>query len=106
MRDQELSELKEQKRKKKKEQTNDDIEVKQKIQRMENQKREFEQKKIKKSQTTTKEVNYYPSKRKQRAEDLLNKFKELKQSGKLEKYLDKRRKKQSSKSRKKMNIEK
>lgn len=105
MRDQELDELKK-KKKKRKIQKDEIEEVSEKIRKMENQKREFDKKVNKKIQPTPKELNYYPNKRKQRAEDLLSKFKELKASGTLEKYLDKRRKKQSGKSRKKMNIEK
>jgi ribosomal RNA-processing protein 36 len=74
------------------------------VQRMENQKREYQKKT--KIQSKPKDTNYFPNKRKQRAEELLNKFKELKSAGKLDKYLDKKRKKESGKSRKKMNIEK
>lgn len=114
MRDKELEELKEQKKKRKRKVTVaaddgaiEDEDVGSKITKMENQKREFEKKLNKKiQQQKPKEVAYYPNKRHQRAEDLLNKFKELKESGRLEKYLDKRRKKESAKSRKKMKIEK
>lgn len=109
MRDKELDELKQKKRRRKNQQEDDVDEVEdvsKQIKKMENQKREFDKKINKKIRPTPKELNYYTNKRKQRAEDLLNKFKELKESGQLEKYLDKRRKKQSGKSRKKMNIEK
>ena len=105
MRDKELDELK-QKKKKRKIQKDEIEEVSDKIRKMENQKREFDKKVNKKIQPTPKELNYYPNKRKQRAEELLNKFKELKASGSLEKYHDKRRKKQRGKSRKKKKKEK
>lgn len=98
LRDQELDELKKMKK------ADKDDKVNYIVQRMENQKREYAKKS--KIQSKPKDVNYFPNKRKQRAEELLNKFKELKDAGKLDKYLDKKRKKESSKSRKKMNIEK
>lgn len=82
-----------------------DGEDRHRMNKMENQVREFDRRK-KIHHKPPRENNYFPNKRKQRAEDLLTKFKQLKSEGKLEKYLDKRRKKESAKSRKKMKIEK
>ncbi|XP_070493886.1 ribosomal RNA processing protein 36 homolog [Chironomus tepperi] len=83
------------------------------IQRIENQKRENAKKFVNKARNSNKKVEvlsdgtkFYKTKKLQRTEDLVNKFLELKNSGKLEKHLDKRRKKIAGKERKKMNIEK
>lgn len=102
LRDEELNELKKMKK------ADKDEKVNYLVQRMENQKREYakKSKKIQSKQQQPRDTTYFPNKRKQRAEELLNKFKELKSAGKLDKYLDKKRKKESGKSRKKMNIEK
>jgi len=80
------------------------------IQRMENQKREQQKRHQQRNQSKA-IINkdgskYFPSKKEQRAQELVAKFRELKESGQLEKHLEKRRKKQAGKERKKMNIEK
>lgn len=77
------------------------------IQRMENQKRE----QLKKKEKTKHIVNqdgskYFPSKKEQFAQELVTKYVELKESGKLSSHLEKRRKKQAGKERKRMQIEK
>lgn len=77
------------------------------IQRMENQKR-AQQKKSQQLQPT-KTMNgtkYFPSKKEILAKELVDKFVELKDAGKLTGHLEKRRKKQAGKERKRMNIEK
>lgn len=78
------------------------------IQRIENQKRESAKKRNsnKKVEVLPDGNKFYKTKKLQRTEELVNKFVELKKSGKLEKHLDKRRKKQAGKERKKLNIEK
>lgn len=109
IRDQEIEELKASQKKEEKH----DKRKKYLIQRMENQKRENLKKFDKKVRNSNKKVEvlsdgtkFYKTKKLQRTEDLVNKFIELKNSGQLEKHLDKRRKKQAGKERKKMNIEK
>lgn len=109
MRDQELEHLKATQKNEQKE----DKRKKYLIQRIENQKRENSKKFSNKVRNSNKKVEvlsdgtkFYKTKKLQRTEDLVNKFIELKNSGKLEKHLDKRRKKQAGKERKKMNIEK
>lgn len=77
------------------------------IQRMENQKREH----LKKKEKTKHILNpdgskYFPSKKEQFAQELVTKYVELKESGKLSSHLEKRRKKQAGKERKRMQIEK
>ncbi|CAG9806381.1 unnamed protein product [Chironomus riparius] len=108
LRDQELEDLKATQKKEDK----DDKKKKYLIQRIENQKRENSKKLINKVRNNNKvEVlvdgtKFYKTKKLQRTEDLVNKFIELKNAGQLEKHLDKRRKRQAGKERKKMNIEK
>lgn len=76
------------------------------IQRMENQKRAYNQK-MKKLQPTKKNgTKYFPSKKEILAKEMVGKFEELKDAGKLQSHLEKRRKKQAGKERKKMNIDK
>lgn len=78
------------------------------IQRMENQKRE----QLKKKSNRMKPIinkdgsKYFPSKKEVLAQELVSKYEELKTSGKLSSHLEKRRKKQAGKERKKMQIEK
>lgn len=79
------------------------------IQRMENQKRE--QLKKKSSNRMKPIINkdgtkYFPSKKEVLAQELVSKYEELKSAGKLSSHLEKRRKKQAGKERKKMQIEK
>lgn len=109
MRDQELEDLKATQKNEQKE----DKRKKYLIQRIDNQKRENSKKFNNKLRNSNKKVQvlsdgtkFYKTKKLQRTEDLVNKFIELKNSGKLEKHLDKRRKMQAGKERKKMNIEK
>lgn len=78
------------------------------VQRMENQKREEQ----KKQQNKMKPIinkngsKYFPSKNEVLAQELVSKYVELKNSGQLQTHLEKRRKKQSGKERKRMDIEK
>lgn len=78
------------------------------IQRMENQKREQQRKKAKsKSVIVNKDgTKYFPSKKEVFAQEMVEKYVELKESGKLGSHLEKRRKKQAGKERKRMQIEK
>lgn len=77
------------------------------IQRMENQKREQQKKKQKSKPIINRDgTKYFPSKKEVFAQELVSKFKELKDSGKLKTHLEKRRKKQAGKERKRMQIEK
>ena len=77
------------------------------IQRMENQKREQQKKKQKTKPIINRDgTKYFPSKKEVFAQDLVTKFKELKESGKLKSHMEKRRKKQAGKERKRMQIEK
>jgi ribosomal RNA-processing protein 36 len=104
LKDKELAELK------KKVKTSEDPEEKRKakylIQRMENQKREW-QKRLNQPKPVVKDgKKYFPNKRETLAKDLVDKYEELKGSGKLQGHLEKRRKKQAGKERKKMQIEK
>lgn len=109
LKDKELLELKESQKK-----SQDDAEEQEKrkylIQRMENQKRESLKKKIVNRKVVVEVLpsgdKFYKNKKQQRAEELVNKFIELKNAGNLEKHLDKRRKKLAGKERKRMNIEK
>ena len=109
MRDQELEDLKATQKKEDK----DDKRKRYLIQRIENQKRENSKKFSNKVRNSNKKVEvmsdgtkFYKTKKLQRTEDLVKKFVELKNAGTLEKHLDKRRKRQAGKERKKMNIEK
>lgn len=96
----------------KKQQTSSNPEEKEKakylVQRMENQKRE----QLKKQQNKAKMIinkdgsKYFPSKKEILAKELVEQYKDLKDSGKLQTHLEKRRKKQAGKERKKMQIEK
>lgn len=77
------------------------------IQRMENQKREHAKRKQKTKPIINKDGSkYFPSKKELLAQDLVSKYVELKDSGKLQSHLEKRRKKQAGKERKRMDIEK
>lgn len=77
------------------------------IQRMENQKREHAKRKLKTKPIINKDGSkYFPSKKELLAQDLVSKYVELKDSGKLQSHLEKRRKKQAGKERKRMDIEK
>jgi len=77
------------------------------IQRMENQKREQQKKRqISKPIINRDGSKYYPSKKEVLAQELVAKFEQLKDSGKLKTHLEKRRKKQAGKERKRMQIEK
>ncbi|CRK94733.1 CLUMA_CG008233, isoform A [Clunio marinus] len=81
--------------------------VKYLIQRRDNQKREQLKKLNKPKPIINKDgYKYYPSKKEIVAQELVTKYDELKGSGKLQSYLEKRRKKQAGKERKKMGIEK
>ena len=86
------------------------------IQRLENQNLEYKKTKVKnvKIQKQKQEIRktraegktpYFLSKREQDAKDLVEKYMELKSTGKLEKHLEKRRKKNASKNRKRLNID-
>lgn len=77
------------------------------IQRMENQKREQQKRKQKSKPIINRDGSkYFPSKKEVFAQELVTKFKELKETGKLKSHLEKRRKKQAGKERKRMQIEK
>lgn len=78
------------------------------IQRMENQNRELQKKKNQKSKFIVNKdgSKYFPSKKEMLAKELVEKFKVLKDTGKLKGHLEKRRKKQAGKERKRMQIEK
>jgi len=77
------------------------------IQRLENQKREQDRKKPRAKPVLTKSgAKYFPSKKEALAQELVSKYVELKTSGKLQTHLEKRRKKQAGKERKRMDIEK
>lgn len=105
LKDQELEQLK------KSTKTSKNSEEKEKakylIQRMENQKRELLKKKPN-SKPIVKDngTKYFPSKKEQFAQELVTKYEDLKSSGKLKTHLEKRRKKQAGKERKRMQIEK
>lgn len=76
------------------------------IQRMENQKREQLKKDNSKHVINKDGSKYFPSKKEQFAQELVSKYVDLKESGKLSAHLEKRRKKQAGKERKRMQIEK
>lgn len=77
------------------------------IQRMENQKREYEKRKLKTKPIVNKDgLKYFPNRKEQLTKDLVAKYVQLKESGKLESHLEKRRKRQAGKERKRMDIEK
>lgn len=76
------------------------------IQRMENQKREYLKRANKKVIINKDGTKYFPSKKEVLAKELVLKYEELKESGKLQSHLEKRRKKQAGKERKHMGIEK
>ena len=77
------------------------------VQRMENQKRAEQQKKKQLKPTISKNGSkYFPSKKEVLAKELVDRFEELKESGKLSSHLEKRRKTLAGKERKRMNIEK
>lgn len=76
------------------------------IQRMENQKREYTKRQNKPKPVVKDGKKYFPSKKEAFAQELVTKYEELKSSGKLQSHLEKRRKKQAGKERKKMQIEK
>lgn len=108
LRDQELEELKKKKPASKEDNDDNNEQKKYLIQRMENQKRE-QQKRLrnKKPVIINKDgTKYFPSKKEIRAQELVAQFEELKKTGGLEKHLEKRRRKEAGKQRKKMNIEK
>jgi ribosomal RNA-processing protein 36 len=107
MRDQEVEELKKIQEKDEKQKKK----AKYLIQRMENQKREYNRKVLKpksrhKLEKSSDGSKFYVNKNLLRAKELVDKFKTLKEAGSLEKHLDKRRKKQAGKERKRMGIEK
>lgn len=80
-------------------------------QRLENQAREEQnrreadrdRKRIQDSRTGGQPV-IFESKKKRKIENLVQKFRELKESGKLQKHIEKRRKKQAAKDRKKLKV--
>lgn len=77
------------------------------VQRMENQKREaMKRSNVRKNKPviTPNGAKYFPSKKEIEAKELVAKFEELKNSGKLQKHLEKRRKKQAGKERKKLDL--
>lgn len=78
------------------------------VQRMENQKREQQRVLSKKVKPVISKdgTKYFPSKKELLAQELVAKFEELKKSGKLQTHMEKRRKKQAGKERKRMDIEK
>lgn len=87
------------------------------IQKMENQKNALEKKEMKdKMMLEQKEriakdreegkMPYYAKKSEKRADELVKKYEELKESGRLQKHIQKHRKKNASKQRKKLNFEK
>lgn len=76
------------------------------IQRMENQKREYLRRKSKSVIVNKDGTKYFPSKKEVLAKELVEKYEELKGTGKLQSHLEKRRKKQAGKERKKMDIAK
>lgn len=86
------------------------------MQRLENQNLEYNKTKVKNQKLQQKKLEirktraegktpYFMSKREQDAQDLVEKYLELKSTGKLEKHLEKRRKKNASKNRKRLNID-
>lgn len=104
MKDKELEELKKSSR------SFEDPEEKNKakylIQRMENQKRELH-KRLNKPKPMIKDgKKLYTSKKATLAQELVDKYEELKGQGKLQSHLEKRRKKLAGKERKRMQIEK
>lgn len=104
MKDQELEQLKSEPKNKDPEEAR---KSKYLIQRMENQKREQKKKQKSKPIITNRDGSkYFPSKKEVFAQELVTKFKELKSSGKLKTHMEKRRKKQAGKERKRMQIEK
>lgn len=77
------------------------------VQRMENQKREaMRRSNVKKNKLmiTPSGAKIFQSKKELEAKELVAKFEELKNSGKLQKHLEKRRKKQAGKERKKLDL--
>lgn len=81
--------------------------IKNLIQRMENQKREQQRRNSKSKPIINKDGSkYFPSKKEVFAQEMVEKFVELKESGKLGSHMEKRRKKQAGKERKRMQIEK
>ena len=104
MKDKELEELK--KSSKSYENPEDKNKAKYLIQRMENQKRELN-KRLNKPKPVIKDgKKLYSSKKATLAQELVDKYEELKGQGKLQSHLEKRRKKQAGKERKRMQIEK
>ncbi|XP_055315417.1 ribosomal RNA processing protein 36 homolog [Sitodiplosis mosellana] len=116
IREKEISELKEQLKHLKDDQADEKSKVKLLIQRMQNQ--NLEEKKLrerKQAKTEERQKNkdaiknerkpFFMSKREQKAQDLVKQFEELKKSGKLNKHLEKRRKKNMSRDRKKYNFD-
>lgn len=112
IREKEITELKEQLRKLKSDQSEEKEKIKLVLQRMQNQ--NLEEKKLqerKQARINEKEKNktaikserkpFFASKREQKAQDLVKQFEELKKSGKLNKHLEKRRKKNMTRDRKK-----
>lgn len=103
MRDEEIQKLK-----KMKDDNEEAEQAKYLVQRMENQKREA-LKRASKAKKIKPIINpdgtkHFPSKREVQAKEMVEKFEELKNSGKLAKHLEKRRKKQAGKERKKMDL--
>lgn len=114
MRNQELSELKKQLKKPELD-SDKKTEIKFQIQRLENKNRSTETKKIKEEKLKKWKIDakearkagkmpHFKTKKQEKTEELVKQFEVLKQSGKLGKYLEKRRKKVASKGKKKMNL--
>lgn len=102
MKDQEIQELKKLRDDKK-----DGENAKYLVQRLENQKREaMKRNNVKKIKPVINPdgSKYFPSKKEIEAKELVEKYEELKNSGKLMKHLEKRRKKQAGKERKKLDL--
>lgn len=85
------------------------------IQRLENQNRSYEQKRTKEEKLVKQKSDikkawkdgkmpHFKSKRAEKTEDLVRQYEELKKSGKLAKHIEKRKKKNASKNRKKFNV--
>lgn len=84
-------------------------------QRLENQAREEEQRRLAKERhaTVQKQIQerrsegkavHYENQKKRKIENLVQKFRELKETGKLQKHIEKRRKKKTAKDRKKLKL--
>uniref|UniRef100_A0A1B0EYD7 rRNA biogenesis protein RRP36 n=1 Tax=Phlebotomus papatasi TaxID=29031 RepID=A0A1B0EYD7_PHLPP len=90
--------------------------IKMLIQRMDNQVREATKRKSREEEqkTAIREMQkakdegrtpIFPNKKQQKLKELVKQFKDLKQTGKLQKHIDKRRKKNASRDRKRMNMD-